>query len=138
VDRVPEPFPAAEPYDAGMLDAGAGQRIYWEVSGNPGGKPAVALHGGPGSGSAPWRRRWFDPDRYRFVQFDQRGCGRSTPSAADPATSLDANTTGHLIGDMERLREHLGIGRWLVWGVSWGVTLGPGWRTGSCCGTWGG
>jgi len=94
---MPERFPPIEPYDAGMLDVGADQRIYWEVSGNPGGKPAVALHGGPGGGSSPGRRRWFDPDAYRLVQFDQRGCGRSTPSAADLGTSLEANTTGHLI-----------------------------------------
>jgi proline iminopeptidase len=76
---MPERIPAIEPYDAGMLDVGHDQRIYWEVSGNPDGKPAVALHGGPGSGSSPGRRRSFDPDAYRFVQFDQRGCGRSTP-----------------------------------------------------------
>ncbi len=121
---MPERFPAIEPYDAGMLDVGDHQRIYWEVSGNPDGKPAVALHGGPGSGSSPWQRRSFDPDAYRLVQFDQRGCGRSTPSAADPSTSLETNTTRYLIGDMEKLREHLGVNRWLVWGVSWGVTLG--------------
>jgi proline iminopeptidase len=116
-------YPAIEPYDQGMLDVGAGHLVYWEVSGNPSGKPAVALHGGPGGGSSPGRRRSFDPDAYRFVQFDQRGCGRSTPSAADPATDLATNTTEHLIGDIERLREHLGIDRWLVWGVSWGCTL---------------
>ena len=107
-----------------MLDVGDGQSIYWEVSGNPVGKPAIALHGGPGSGSSPGRRRWFDPDRYRLVQFDQRGCGRSTPHAGDLATDLSVNTTHHLISDIERLREHLGIERWLVWGASWGVTLG--------------
>jgi proline iminopeptidase len=120
---MPERFPAIEPYDAGMLDVGDGQRIYWEVSGNPAGKPAVALHGGPGSGGTPGRRRSFDPDAYRFVQFDQRGCGRSTPSVADLSTPLDTNTTDHLIGDIEKLRERLGIDRWLVWGGSWGVTL---------------
>jgi proline iminopeptidase len=86
---MPEGFPVIEPYDAGMLDVGDGQRIYWEISGNPAGKPAVALHGGPGGGSSPGRRRLFDPDAYRFVQFDQRGCGRSTPSVADLSTSLD-------------------------------------------------
>jgi proline iminopeptidase len=107
-----------------MLDVGDGQSIYWEVSGNPVGKPAIALHGGPGSGSSAGRRRWFDPDRYRLVQFDQRGCGRSTPHAGDLATDLSVNTTHHLISDIERLREHLGIERWLVWGASWGVTLG--------------
>lgn len=108
---------------AGWLDVGDGQRIYWEVSGNPDGKPAVALHGGPGSGLSPDRRRSFDPDRYWLVQFDQRGCGRSTPSVSDPAVSLEHNTTHHLVADIERLRKHLGIDRWLVWGGSWGVTL---------------
>lgn len=121
---MPDRFPAIEPYDHGMLDVGDGQRLYWEVSGNPSGKPAVALHGGPGSGSTTGRRRSFDPDVYRFVQFDQRGCGRSTPSVAELGTDLAANTTAHLIDDVERLREHLGIDRWLVWGASWGVTLG--------------
>jgi proline iminopeptidase len=117
-------YPAIEPYDQGMLDVGDGQQIYWEVSGNPSGKPAVALHGGPGSGSTPGRRQSFDPDAYRLVQFDQRGCGRSTPSVADISTDLDTNTTAHLIADIERLREHVGVERWLVWGGSWGVTLG--------------
>jgi proline iminopeptidase len=112
-----------EPYASGMLGVGDGQSIYWEVSGNPSGKPAVALHGGPGSGSSPGRRRSFDPERYRLVQFDQRGCGRSTPSVALPSTALVTNTTADLVGDIERLREHLGIERWLVWGGSWGVTL---------------
>jgi len=121
---MPESFGAIEPYDTGMLDVGDGQHIYWEVSGNPAGKAAVALHGGPGSGSSPGRRRWFDPDAYRLVQFDQRGCGRSTPPVSDPATSLDTNDTEHLISDIEVLHEHLGIERWLVWGGSWGVTLG--------------
>ena len=106
-----------------MLDVGDGQSIYWEVSGNPRGKAAVALHGGPGSGSSPGRRTWFDPTRYRLVQLDQRGCGRSTPHVGDPSTELTANTTHHLFADLERLRDHLGIDRWLVWGASWGVTL---------------
>jgi proline iminopeptidase len=118
-----EPYPPIEPYETGMLDVGDGQTIYWEASGNPDGKPALALHGGPGGGSSPGRRRRFDPARYRLVQFDQRGCGRSTPHAGDLSTDLSANTTHHLIGDIERLREHLGIERWLVWGGSWGVTL---------------
>jgi proline iminopeptidase len=117
-------YPAIEPYDGGMLDVGDGHQIYWEVSGNPAGRPAVALHGGPGSGSSPGRRRAFDPDAYRLVQFDQRGCGRSTPSTAAADTCLVTNTTEYLIGDIERLRDHLGIDRWLVWGGSWGVTLG--------------
>lgn len=117
-------YPPIEPYDAGMLDVGDGHRIHWDVSGNPGGTPAVLLHGGPGSGSSPGARRWFDPERYRIVQFDQRNCGRSTPSASEPAVELSANTTIHLVSDIERLREHLGVDRWVVWGGSWGTTLG--------------
>ncbi len=119
----PEPYPPIEPYATGELDVGDGQSIHWEVSGDPGGTPAVALHGGPGAGSSPGRRRWFDPARYRLVQFDQRGCGRSLPHAGDLSTDLATNTTHHLIGDIEALRTHLGIERWLVWGGSWGVTL---------------
>jgi proline iminopeptidase len=107
-----------------MLDVGVDQQIYWEVCGNPDGRPAVFLHGGPGWGSTAGSRRLFDPAKYRMVIFDQRNCGRSTPSAADPATDLSANTTWHLIGDMERLRQHLGIDRWVMFGASWGVTLG--------------
>jgi proline iminopeptidase len=114
----PERYPPIEPYETGMLDVGDGQSIHWEVAGDPDGKPAVALHGGPGSGSTPGPRRWFDPARYRFVQFDQRGCGMSTPYAGDLSTSLSTNTTHHLIADIEMLREHLGIERWLVWGAS--------------------
>jgi len=117
-------FPAIEPYDGGMLDVGDGHRIAWEVSGRPDGKRAVVLHGGPGSGSAPWMRRMFDPDAYCIVLFDQRNCGRSTPHASEPDVDLSANTTHHLIADCERLRVHLGIERWLVWGGSWGTTLG--------------
>ncbi len=117
------PYPPIEPHATGMLDVGDGQSIYWEVSGNPEGKPAVTLHGGPGSGSTRGTRQWFDPERYRLVQFDQRGCGRSTPHAGDLSTDLATNTTHHLIADIERLREHLEIDRWLVWGASWGVTL---------------
>jgi proline iminopeptidase len=117
-------YQPTEPRADGMLDVGDGQRVYWQVSGNPNGKPAVLLHGGPGSGSYPGQRRWFDPSAYRIIQFDQRGCGRSTPSVGDPATDLSSNTTPHLIADIERLREHLGVDRWLVCGASWGVTLG--------------
>lgn len=106
-----------------MLEAGDGNAVYWEVCGNPRGKPAVIVHGGPGSGCRPGQGRIFDPDRYRLVLFDQRGCGRSTPHASDPATGMRANTTWHLIADMERLREHLGIDRWLLYGYSWGSTL---------------
>ncbi|MEU4666796.1 prolyl aminopeptidase [Amycolatopsis sp. NPDC023774] len=116
-------YPSTEPHETGMLEVGDGHALYWEVSGNPDGKPAVALHGGPGSGSSPRYRSLFDPDRYRVVLFDQRNCGRSTPSATDPVVDLSANTTQHLVADIEALRAHLGIERWLVWGGSWGVTL---------------
>jgi proline iminopeptidase len=115
---------AIEPYQDGMLDVGDGQRVHWQASGNPAGKPAVLLHGGPGSGSHSGMRAVFDSAAYRIVQFDQRGCGRSTPPVSDLATELTNNTTEHLIADMEALREHLGIQQWLVSGVSWGVTLG--------------
>jgi proline iminopeptidase len=120
---VVELYPPIEPYADGRLDVGDGNFVYWETSGNPDGKPAVLLHGGPGQGTVPGMRRGFDPERYRIVLFDQRGCGRSTPSASDPATDMSVNTTAHLIADIERLREHLGIGRWLVTGGSWGSAL---------------
>ncbi|WP_280234428.1 prolyl aminopeptidase [Nocardia cyriacigeorgica] len=115
-------YPPIEPYQQGMLDVGAGQSVYWEVSGNPDGKPAVFLHGGPGGGTAPFHRQFFDPAEYRIVLFDQRGCGRSTPHIADGA-DLSVNTTDHLIADIEQLREALGIEQWLVFGGSWGSTL---------------
>lgn len=117
-----EPFPAIEPYELGMLDVGDGQRVYWETCGRPDGKPAVVLHGGPGSGCTTGMRRSFDPAAYRIILLDQRGSGRSTPRVGHD-TDLDANTTRHLIGDLELLRAHLGIERWLVWGASWGTTL---------------
>ncbi|VFA96558.1 prolyl aminopeptidase [Nocardia cyriacigeorgica] len=115
-------YPPIEPHQQGMLDVGAGQSVYWEVSGNPDGKPAVFLHGGPGGGTAPYHRQFFDPEQYRIVLFDQRGCGRSTPHIADGA-DLSLNTTDHLIADIEQLREALGIEQWLVFGGSWGSTL---------------
>lgn len=118
-----ELYPPIEPYEQGMLDVGDGNLVHWEVCGNPEGKPALVVHGGPGSGCVPGARRFFDPDRYRVVLFDQRGCGRSTPHAGDPATDMSHNTTGHLIADMEQLRRHLGIDRWLLYGGSWGSTL---------------
>jgi proline iminopeptidase len=117
-------YPEIEPYEHGMLDAGDGHLVYWEQCGNPEGKPAVVLHGGPGSGCTPGWRRYFDPAAYRIVLFDQRGCGRSTPHASAPVVDLSTNTTHHLIADIERLRRHLGIDRWLVLGASWGSTLG--------------
>jgi len=106
-----------------LLDVGDGNHVYWEVSGSPDGKPALVVHGGPGSGLGVGNRRYFDPQRYRLIQFDQRGCGRSTPHASDPAADMTVNTTDHLVADMERLREHLGIERWLLYGGSWGSTL---------------
>jgi proline iminopeptidase len=123
MSTVPAPYPASEPHDQGMLDVGDGNRVYWEVRGNPDGKPALVIHGGPGSGNEGSRGRSFDPDRYRIVIYDQRGCGRSTPHASDPATDMSVNTTEHLLRDLELLREHLGIERWLLHGGSWGSTL---------------
>ena len=118
-----EPFPPLEPYDQGLLDVGDDNLVYWETCGNPAGKPALVVHGGPGSGCGTGSRRYFDPERYRIVLFDQRGCGRSLPHVSDPSVDMSANTTHHLIADMERLREHLGIERWLLYGGSWGSTL---------------
>lgn len=106
-----------------MLEAGDGNLVYWETCGNPRGKPAVVLHGGPGSGCTPWHRRLFDPGAYRIVLFDQRGCGRSRPHASRFDTSLEGNRTGNLTYDIERLRQHLEVDRWLVLGGSWGSTL---------------
>jgi len=116
-------YPEIEPYACGHLDVGDGQRIYWEECGNPAGKPAVFLHGGPGGGLTPAVRRLFDPDRYRVVLLDQRGCGRSTPHASEPGADLASNTTWHLVDDLERLRVDRGIERWLVFGGSWGSAL---------------
>jgi proline iminopeptidase len=113
-----------EPFASGRLDVGDGHEVAWHVSGNPAGKAALLLHGGPGSGSSRAARRLFDPDVYRIVQFDQRNCGKSTPHASESAVDLSTNTTAHLVADCERLREHLGIDRWLVWGISWGTALG--------------
>ncbi|WP_040789925.1 prolyl aminopeptidase [Nocardia paucivorans] len=115
-------YPPIEPHAQGMLAVGDGQSVYWEVSGNPDGKPVVFLHGGPGGGTDPQHRRFFDPERYRIVLLDQRGCGRSTPHLADDP-DLSVNTTWHLVSDIEALRESLGIDRWLVFGGSWGSTL---------------
>lgn len=116
-------YPEIEPYEHGFLEADNNNRIYWEMCGNPRGKPAVVLHGGPGSGCTPRQRRFFNPDIYRIVLFDQRNCGRSTPHASALDTDLASNTTTHLVADIERLRQHLGIEHWLVFGGSWGSTL---------------
>lgn len=120
---MPGLYPEIEPYDHGMLAVGDGHLVYWEACGSPRGKPAVVLHGGPGSGCTNWHRRLFDPSAYRIVLFDQRGCGRSTPHASAPDADLASNTTSTLIADIDRLRQHLDIGRWLVFGGSWGSTL---------------
>ncbi|MDG2537213.1 prolyl aminopeptidase [Dyella jiangningensis] len=111
-------YPEIEPYDSGMLKVSDLHTLYYEQSGNPNGKPVVFLHGGPGGGTNPKCRRFFDPAVYRIVLFDQRGCGKSTPHA-----ELKDNTTWHLVNDIERIRTHLGIDRWQVFGGSWGSTL---------------
>jgi proline iminopeptidase len=111
-------YPEIEPFASGHLDVGDGHRVYWARVGTPGAKPAVFLHGGPGGGISPSHRRLFDPSRYDVILFDQRGCGKSTPFAG-----LDANTTWHLVADIERLRQMLGVERWLVFGGSWGSSL---------------
>jgi proline iminopeptidase len=108
----------------GLLDVGDGQLVHWEEHGNPDGVPLVILHGGPGSGSSPFHRSFFDESRYRIVQFDQRGCGRSTPHASDPAVGFAYNTISHLLDDIEALRVDRGVERWLVFGMSFGSTLG--------------
>ncbi|MBY0371404.1 prolyl aminopeptidase [bacterium] len=111
-------YPAIEPYRKGRLKVSDIHEIYFEESGNPQGKPAVFVHGGPGGGSGPQQRRFFDPRRYRIILFDQRGCGLSTPHAC-----VEQNTTWDLVSDMERIREELKIERWQVFGGSWGSTL---------------
>jgi proline iminopeptidase len=116
-------YPDLTVFETGMLDTGDGNLIYWETSGNPKGKPALVVHGGPGSGSSPSLRRFFDPEKYLIIQFDQRGCGRSSPHASDPNTDLTTNTTAHLLGDMELLRDRVEVERWLLFGLSWGSTL---------------
>jgi len=116
--------PPVEPFDSGRLPRPGGVELYWETSGRPDGRPALYLHGGPGSGlgRGGYRRR-FDPERYLVVGLDQRGCGRSTPWAVDDLDRLDHHTTSALVADIEALRTHLGVDRWLVHGVSWGSTL---------------
>jgi proline iminopeptidase len=116
-------YPQIEPYNCGMLPVSATDAVYWESCGNPRGKAALVLHGGPGSGCTSWHRRLFDPEKYRIVLFDQRGCGRSRPHAGAPTTKLTQNTTANLLDDIERLRLHLRISRWLLLGGSWGSAL---------------
>ncbi|MEZ4505895.1 MAG: alpha/beta fold hydrolase [Thermomicrobiales bacterium] len=111
-----ELYPEIEPYSTWFLETDDGHRLYVEECGNPDGKPVIFLHGGPGGGTNPRQRRLFDPERYRIVLFDQRGCGRSTPNA-----SVEGNTTWHLVSDIEAIRQRLGIDRWQVFGGSWGA-----------------
>lgn len=111
-------FPPTEPHASGMLAVGDGHTLYWEESGNPTGRPVLFVHGGPGAGSAPIYRRYFDPAYWRVILFDQRGCGRSQPNS-----ETRANTTAHLVTDMEKLRHHLVVDHWLLFGGSWGSTL---------------
>jgi proline iminopeptidase len=114
----PDLFAAIEPHARGMLEVGDGHSLYWEESGNPDGRPVLFVHGGPGAGTSPVHRRFFDPACWRIILFDQRGCGRSRPFA-----ETRANTTWHLVADIERLRHHLGVEAWLLFGGSWGSTL---------------
>lgn len=117
-------FPPIEPFASGFLPVSDGNEIFWEASGNPHGKPALHLHGGPGSGSGAGYRRRFDPEKFLIVGLDQRGCGRSRPLVSDPgAPPLSTNTTQALIADIEALRTHLNVETWLVTGLSWGSTL---------------
>ncbi|HET7488503.1 MAG TPA: prolyl aminopeptidase [Acidimicrobiales bacterium] len=120
-------YPEIEPFTTGTLTVGQGNTLFWEECGVPGGRPAIVLHGGPGTGCSPRMRRLFDPAAYRTVLPDQRGSGRSRPSAADPATDLSANTTHHLVDDLEALRRHLGVERFVVLAFSWGCTLALAW-----------
>ncbi|MFZ2239434.1 MAG: prolyl aminopeptidase [Gordonia amarae] len=114
---------AADACASGLLDVGDGNRVYWETRGNPAGRPVLLVHGGPGCGGSRNAHKTFDPALFRTVLFDQRGCGNSVPSAADPATDMWVNTTDHLIADMEALRRHLGIVQWVLYGGSWASTL---------------
>lgn len=118
-----ELYPEAEAHAQGWLMAGDGHAVYWEEAGNPNGIPALTLHGGPGSGSSPSVRRFFDPARYRIISFDQRNSGRSRPSAGAPQVDLSANTTWHLVADIERLRDLFQVEQWVIYGNSWGTTL---------------
>lgn len=115
---APHLYPAIDPFDQRMLEVGDGHRVYMEQCGNPDGVPVVVLHGGPGGGCSPAMRRYFNPEIFRVILFDQRGCGRSRPHA-----SVDHNTTWHLVSDIERIRQTLGIEKWIVFGGSWGATL---------------
>lgn len=112
-------YPSIEPYQTGYLSVEGGHNIYWEECGNPQGKPVLFIHGGPGIGTMPYNRSFFNPDLYRIILFDQRGCGKSLPFS-----KLEHNTTWDLVADIELLREHLGVQNWVIFGGSWGSTLG--------------
>ncbi len=112
-------YPPIEPYQTGYLSVAGGHQIYWEESGNPNGKPVLFIHGGPGIGTMPYHRSFFNPNLYRIILFDQRGCGKSIPFSG-----LENNTTWDLVEDIERLRNHLNVEKWVVFGGSWGSTLG--------------
>jgi proline iminopeptidase len=116
-------FPLSEPFDSGLLAVGDGDRVYYEQVGNPEGIPVLFVHGGPGSGCSVSTRGAMDPQRFRSILFDQRNCGRSLPHASDPSVDLSANTTQHLVADMELLREHVGVEKWMLRGASWGSSL---------------
>lgn len=117
-------YPVTEPVASGWLAVGDGNALYWEAAGNPDGVPALILHGGPGSGFSASMRRFFDPVRYRIIGFDQRGCGRSTPHASAKGVDFSVITTAHMVADIERLRAHFGVDKWVIYGGSWGTTLG--------------
>ncbi len=123
VARARTLYPPIEPFSHGMLDVEDDNHLYYEECGNPDGKPVVFVHGGPGGGGGTDRRRFFNPDKYRIVCYDQRNCGSSTPHASQPVIDLSKNTTWHLVDDLEKLRRHLGIERWQVFGGSWGSAL---------------
>ena len=125
MDKIPDQkravqylYPPIDPFDQHVMDVGDGHTVYFEQCGNPDGIPVVVLHGGPGGGCSPSMRRYFDPEKYHVILFDQRGCGRSKPFA-----SVTNNTTWDLVADIERIREHLGIDQWIAFGGSWGATL---------------
>lgn len=117
-------YPITEPVASGWLEVGDGNALWWEEAGNPDGVPALILHGGPGSGFSASMRRFFDPARYRIIGFDQRGCGKSTPHASGEGVDFSDITTAHLVADIEQLRVHFGVERWVIYGGSWGTTLG--------------
>lgn len=120
---IKEPYSPKPAYTEGMLQVDETNKIYWQISGNPNGIPVIFVHGGPGGGTSENSKIFFDPQKYKIILFDQRGCGKSTPSVSDNPNNIKTNTTQNLISDMEKLRIHLNIDKWLVFGGSWGSTL---------------